>query len=178
MESILSTAIGAFVKSLVELGAKQLPEFFKKKDRTLGRSQERSELLYDLYNQLKDLESDIDLLIGIFDSLAEHSDFDYQEMNARVEHAVFRVRKTLAAIDLDLKSMQPQFEIHAVGAAPLIDTLARHESLLIDRIGLAPAWGRKSDAKKYEADLRTLKKLALQAKKTLAAFIRDFYSFV
>ena len=97
-------------------------------------------------------------------------------MDTRLNDVLYEIRRTLAVMGLDLKKLNPSFEIYAAEAAPVVTKVYASEGSLLVSIGLSvSAWRDESASDKeaidkYRVSLAEIRELALKAKDALGSF--------
>lgn len=181
-DPISSTIIGSLIKGLLDIATKQLPELLKSKTPPYATGQRFQELLYDLHAQLGLLNKEIGQLIEVFDLLLLDPT-NYQQASHQLEPVLIDIRRTLATIELDLRSLRPGLEIHASDIVPLVDILSRHEGLLVGRIGLSGNLWRhdknsvayENELANYKSELKKMRGMAAETQEALDEAARQVY---
>lgn len=174
MDDLVKMGIEEVLKAIIEAGGKVIPNIFGDGGRRIDKKKFHRVIL-DLYMQMKELEKELGGMIWIIESRDERA-------FGRILHDL---RKTLAVIDLDLRKIDPLFEIHAVDAAPLIVDAYTTEMLYTFDLSPSDSWIERSisrahseDEKMLEttlSDITEIKSLAERARTALGGFIRTTF---
>jgi hypothetical protein len=180
-DPLSSTIIGSLIKGLLDIATRRLPELFKGSQPSYAMGERFYQFVYDLHVQLGLLKKEIGQLIEVFDLLLLDT-LSYHDADRQLEPVLVEIRRTLATIDLDVRSIKPGFEIHASDIAPLIEVLIDNDEYLVCKIGLtADLWLHDKNSEAYEnevanfkTELRKLRDMAATAQKAIGQFAREF----
>ena len=134
-----------------------------------------------MFVHIKELQKNIDFIIKSLDILLVDSNI-FNDANEILSTTLVETRKIMSAISQDLKILAPEFEIIAENTAPIIEDYLEMEMLFIAQIGLLREYnfeqtGEQEPIQSYKNRIMEIKALGIEAKNSLAEFIRKSYTW-